>query len=186
MLMSIGWLTRFTWLSGMYTYLDTSTTPQEADAIVVLAGGDGARLTTGLTLYLSRYAPRIVVSTGSYDVGANIAQVRVMQHFDVPPEAVVYVGNVDSTWTEAHEVFEALTAMGARSAIIVTDGFHTRRASAVYDKLNDEGLQLRFVAATDPFTHSNNWWQYGWSRRMIISEYVKMIYYLFAYGVFSW
>jgi uncharacterized SAM-binding protein YcdF (DUF218 family) len=173
-------VTRNMWLSWLYTFLDTSEDPKGADFIVVLGGGAGTRTTTGAALYHKGYAPRLVMSGCYPSLGEHLS---TLKESGVPAEAIIVLNDVYSTWTEAEEVLKILRHEGARSAIIVTDGFHIRRTKATYEHLQSEsGIELVYVATSGPFV-ADSWWHQPSGPRLILNEYIKLVYYLLRYGV---
>jgi uncharacterized SAM-binding protein YcdF (DUF218 family) len=103
-----------------------------ADAIVVLAGEDGAaRLETGLGLFTNGGAPRLVLAGGRHEppaiVGASALH-RLALEAGVAPSAIV----VEATSRNTHEQATALAALVARerwgSLLLVASAYHLPRA----------------------------------------------------------
>lgn len=82
------------------------------------------------------------------------------------------------TLTEARIVLADLSQRGAKSAILVAEGFHTRRSLWAYKQV---GLSLGIEIIPFPFFtkyRSENWWQSIGGVRDFASEFLKFTYYL--------
>ena len=95
-----------------------SSTPEHADAVVVLAGGAGERLDRGLELVRDGVASNLVVSTGPDELCAT-------QH-----EFAVYcfLPNPDDTRGEAEAVGRIAAREGWQHLVLVTSDYHATRA----------------------------------------------------------
>lgn len=120
--------------------LRTSITP--ADVIVVLGGDGPSRAEKGAAIYRSVATanPRVLVS-GDGDCN-DIAS--LMADNGVPSGRIEIECLSRNTWENAKFSTPLLTAMGARSAILVTSWFHMRRAIACFKTFNP---QIRWEAA---------------------------------------
>lgn len=175
------WLSRHLWLPKLYDFLDVGQPPEQADFIVVLGGGaDGNRAILAAELYRQGLAPRLIAS-GCYP--AILSDMEELIQAGVPSEVIISNVHAESTWNEAKQVLTLLKQENATSALIVTDGFHTRRARATYDHLQtDPEIRLTFVSTSGPFV-ADSWWQIPSGPRLVLGEYVKLAYYLVRYGV---
>jgi uncharacterized SAM-binding protein YcdF (DUF218 family) len=179
LLVTILWFTRAVWLPRLFLYLDVSQPPHKADFIVIL-GGDSARAERAAELYKEGYTSHVIVSGGKrftrvyYDL---------MIEAGVPHDAIIINDRATSTWDEAGQVLAILRENNARSALIITDSIHTRRARATYHSLtSDSPIQLTFVAALTDLS-PESWWQNEYATQYVLSEYFKMVYYFLRYGV---
>jgi hypothetical protein len=82
------------------------------------------------------------------------------------------------TLTEARIVLADLSTYGVKSAILVAEGFHTRRSFWAYKQVG-----LSFGIEIIPFPifvkyRSDNWWQKAEGLRGFFSESIKFSYYL--------
>ena len=125
----------------------------KADAIMVLGGGLPRRPIEAARLYRAGLAPRVLYS----DVTTNqLAQLgmdkpettltrEVLIQQGVPESALQCVGHgVSSTYLESLAVRDWVRQAGAKSVIIPTDEFHTRRVRWVFRKV------LRPSRSADP------------------------------------
>ena len=121
-------------------------------------------------LYRAGLAPRVLYS----DVTTNqLAQLgmdkpettltrEVLIQQGVPESALQCVGHgVSSTYLESLAVRDWVRQAGAKSVIIPTDEFHTRRVRWVFRKvLRPAGAQIQVKPVIHPeFTTTNWWWK---------------------------
>lgn len=172
------------WLPGVGRFLEVDQPLQPADAIVVLAGNSPGRLEHGYALYQAGYAPLLIVSDERlrshgmdltwrtlHEAGlvlANLPDERLLV-LDPPPE---------STVDEARRSAAALTARGARSAILVTDPFHSRRALWLFQaEYRRAGLTVSSSPSRGRIDLSR-WWQSSAGVLTVVQEYVKLLAYI--------
>ena len=176
-----NYLARDIWLPKIYTYLDVSQPPKQSDVIVVLGGGDGLRWTQLASLYQEGYAPVVLVSGNGDSLDTSI---HLITEQGVPGSAMLINNRATSTFDEAQQVLDMLLAMNAKSALIVTDKYHTRRATATYHQVfGNHDVNLTIVAPDDSID-PKLWWQSN-RRNLVVTEYIKMAYYWLAYGINS-
>jgi uncharacterized SAM-binding protein YcdF (DUF218 family) len=83
--------------------------------------------------------------------------------------------NGTSTWQEAQILIPELRRLGARSFLLVTSDYHTRRAGGYFRKLKD-GLSMRVIAAPDENFRWNSWWRNREARKVFYMEWSKTIF----------
>jgi uncharacterized SAM-binding protein YcdF (DUF218 family) len=101
-----------------------SSTPEHADAVVVLAGGNGERLDRGLELVRDGVAPNLVVSTGPDELCAT------RHDFEV----YCFLPDPDDTRGEAEAVGRIAAQQGWRHLVLVTSDYHATRARLLLDR----------------------------------------------------
>jgi uncharacterized SAM-binding protein YcdF (DUF218 family) len=82
------------------------------------------------------------------------------------------------TLTEARIVLSSLSKGGIKSAILVVEGFHTRRSLWAYRQV---GLPLGMEIISCPYFiryRNENWWQGAYGIREFFNESLKFFYYL--------
>ena len=156
-----------------------------SDAIVLLGGGRGHRCEYASNLHQEGYAPTIVVMGDSVGEGRCCSQREYMAEklyqLGVSPAAVVLAAPSTSTYEEALNARVTLDQLGARSAIVVTDLFHTRRAQATFRKVwRGSGIAVRFSAADPSWFEVEGWWTRERELLAVFEEYLKLTYYLFS------
>jgi uncharacterized SAM-binding protein YcdF (DUF218 family) len=82
------------------------------------------------------------------------------------------------TFTEAQIVLHNLSKSRVKSAILLAEGFHTRRSFWTYKQV---GLPLGIEITPYPYftkCRNENWWQEVRGAREFVSEFLKFTYYL--------
>ena len=171
------------WLEAMGQYLVVpERLPPRADAIVVLGGGSAAatREARAAELFTRGIAP-IVVTTGgpvAGDVGlATYADWSIdrLERRGVPRSAVIATNIGDSTFTDALGARQLAIERGWRTLVLVTDVWHTRRTSLVFERAFEKQSISLFVspAPSARFT-TDSWWHDELAANIVITEYIKL------------
>lgn len=177
-----------TGLAGAWVLNDPVT---KADAIVIPGGGVENRPFAAAKLFHEGVAPQILYM----DVRLNLAEEmgitlsekeqtrRILLSNTVPETAMTMIGtNVANTYDESRAVRAWIERSGAKSILIPTDPFHTRRARWIFSKeLRDTKTQIHVVSVNPVRYRVKDWWRHeeGWVA--FHSEIVKYIYYRFEY-----
>jgi uncharacterized SAM-binding protein YcdF (DUF218 family) len=101
-----------------------SSTPANADAVVVLAGGEGERLDRGLELVRDGVAPALVVSTGPDRLCGNRYEFEV----------ICFLPDPDDTRGEAAAVGRIADSEGWQRLVLVTSDYHATRARILLER----------------------------------------------------
>jgi uncharacterized SAM-binding protein YcdF (DUF218 family) len=177
--------------------LITEVPLEKADAIVVLGGAASyeERSQFAAELLLAERAPRVLLTNDNtrgpwseseqrnpffYEravaslKSAGVAESRI----EVLPQPVT------STYEEAVLVRQYATEHKLRSILIVTSGYHSRRALWTFSKVFRETTIAIGLVNVEPGNDSPppaTWWlsRRGWG--LVPTEYVKMIYYVVKY-----
>ncbi len=168
-----------------------------ADALVVL-GGSAAyqeRTRAAAELFKEGRAPRIVLMNDGQQGGwSNIEQRNPffyerandeLRRAGVPAGSVeVLPAPLSSTHEEACAVRDYATARGIRSLLIVTSGYHSRRALWTFRHVfTESGVEIGVWPAppgeqTPAFA---TWWLSPGGWKLVAGEYAKFAYYLLHY-----
>ena len=167
-----------------------------ADALVVLSGSSSylERTQKAAELYRQGRAPLILL-TNDYTRGGWSSALQTNPFFvdrafeeltkqGVPAERIRIVpGVAESTQSEAVLVKVYAAAQGLRSVLIITSGYHSRRALRTF-RTSFEGTGV--VIGLEPSSHGSRFDAFWWLRpsgwRDVAGEYIKLIYYRFVYG----
>jgi uncharacterized SAM-binding protein YcdF (DUF218 family) len=169
-------LARQVWLAALGHFLIYSESPRQADAIVVLAGGDGARSSRGSELYRAGYAPLVITSSGG--VCQEAAPAYGLRRSGVPEEAIRPMGNLSTTYEEAQASLALLEELGARQILLVTDTFHSRRARDIFVRVYaDAGIAVTSVPAEPAWFDPDAWWREERSAQVVFNEYAKYVWF---------
>lgn len=108
-------------------FYEYSTEPHASDVLILLGGDPGGRVTKTLELFEQGYADMILV-TGLETKSALTIQAAV------PDSAILHEPSASSTWENATLSAQLISReLGSISSLtIVTDWWHTRRATACF------------------------------------------------------
>jgi len=182
------------WLPLLGRFLLVEDNIQKADCIVPLLGDPHLRFKKATELYREGYANSIVVSylpQGEYEYknffnliyGIDVPSPRdyilkVFMYFDNDPKDI-YLTNVPSTSTydEAVAVKEIMLEKGFGSLILVTSGYHARRARIIFKFVfRNTGIKILSCTAMSAFYDPNHWWMNESDVREVILEYSALIH----------
>ena len=182
--LGLAWVDRPSLLRGVAKLWTVSDDLQQADAIVVLGGGIDFRPAAAAELYRRGIASRVAVGISDTDRGQDGRRNRdVLLEYGVPPSAIVgFAVRHHSTYGEARGILEWARASGAKSVIIPTDIFPTRRTRWIFNReLAPAGIRVSIRAVTPPTYGFDDWWrrEAGWNN--FKSELIKLAYYRLRY-----
>jgi len=157
------------------------------DVIHVIAGDD-YRSEYAFQLYKQGLSKYIFFTGGwckyhGYYHGNHGKELAIQN--DIPESAIAYDdSNVKSTYDEILllKKWIDVNPNKIKSIMIVSDPFHMRRSKWIVNKIF--GGEINVIMAPVPMDWTisgNNWWQDKTSRKYIIEEYVKLVYYFFRY-----
>jgi len=175
----------YLFLWGLGSILVTADPLQEAEAIVLLSGGDETRVGEAAHLFLNGYGGMIILTdTGGYNtewgffttdsVKLDLINAGVPANFIFTTEQMV-----DSTVDEARATRKWMNQQNLKSLIVVTDPYHTFRTRLIFHKVfKDTPITVIVHPVPDHWYRSNTWFFTfrGW--RTTIQEYTKLIFYL--------
>ena len=175
------------WGLGTYLVVD-NTKGKVVDAVVVLSGGTGdERLAEAAKIYHNNYAEWIIL-TEVGDSGedgpspaTSAAKELLVSQYGVPDQVIIITDrHVSSTWSEARVVMKLMLREGLQSCIVVTDPFHTRRASVVFrEEFQPRGLTMYVYPAGSHWYAASTWWISPEGRDATIREYAKLFAFQF-------
>ena len=119
----------------------STSTLHHADAIVVFAGGNGARLNKGLDLARDGYAPNLVASTGP----DQLCNARLS--FSV----ICFSPDPDNTRGEAEAIGRLAREHHWNRLIVVTSTYHVTRARLLLDRCYAGSIEVALVPAHQGF-----------------------------------
>jgi uncharacterized SAM-binding protein YcdF (DUF218 family) len=149
-------------------FIGCSAAPSEsdecaaADAIVVVSGGDTvARTATGIQLFKEGWSDTLIFSGAALDkTGPSNAEAMQRQAVQagVPLSAIVVDKESESTLENAKYTKTIFANRGYDDIILVTSGYHQRRASLEFNKLA-ESVTIRNY----PVNQDGDWGWYWWA-----------------------
>ena len=162
-----------------------------ADAIVILGGCPETRPFAAARLFHDGVAPRILymnVRVSAAEAIAGLIPERektrlLLLSNSVPESAITLIGtNVASTYDESRAVRAWTEQSGARSILIPTDPFHTRRVRWIFNKeLQGTGTVIDVVAINAASYRTVDWWKHEEGLIAFQNEFIKYIYYRCKY-----
>jgi len=190
---AVGFWTLVAWFAARH--LVVSAPLQRADAIIVLSGSACLLERTKVAgdLYSSKVASRVVLTNDNLQGTWSSAEQRNPFFYERARDNLVLIGvpqqrieviyqPVTSTYDEAKTVRDYAQLQGFRSILVVTSGYHSRRAlwtlQRVFKGSNVQvGMQAvqTGIQTPSPLT----WWLHARGWQMVAGEYVKSVYYHF-------
>jgi uncharacterized SAM-binding protein YcdF (DUF218 family) len=173
------------WFPNAGTLLIADEAPQASDVVVVLAGNSAIRLPHAEELRTQGLASLIVVSNervhthGLETTWLELYRAGVSAP-ELPPEAVIVLDDPppDSTIDEARRAADVVASRGLHSALLVTDAFHSRRASLLFRAaFAHRNLTIRSTPAADTLDLPH-WWSHPVTSRRVLEEWTKLAVYL--------
>ena len=182
------------WLLERYAALfEVDNAQKGADAIVLLGGEPLSRTPGAAEAFQKGYAPTVWVTTvrepstrfARYFFVESDRVARALRDENVTHEIIPSLkGGATSTYDEAWDVATWIKTHTphAKRIILVTDGFHTRRARYAFEKVFQKaGLAVAiecYAAPNDRFTHQN-WWRTEKGLSAYVLESAKWLIYPF-------
>jgi len=164
-------------LAEMGQFLVLSQGPSPADLILVL-GGDfwGPRALKGAELGQRGYAPIVMISGPPYfKRPESELSIRFLVERGYPSDLFVSFPHVaTSTIEEAIAVCPELHRRNARKVLIVTSGYHSRRANTVF-RLFCPGIKFASTVPADNEFRIGDWWNHPHDRHVFFSEWKKLV-----------
>jgi hypothetical protein len=153
--------------------------PVRSDVILVLAGETERRPERALQLLAQGYGRRVVLDVPASSKIYEFTAIQLAQKYvqDLPQGASVSICPIDglSTKDESKDAEKCLTREGARSVLIVTSDFHTRRALSVFRREIPE-CTYSAGAARDETQFGIRWWTHRQWAKTFVDEWLRLIW----------
>ena len=154
---------------------------QQADVAVVLGGGGGGRLRKGLELYEQGIVAGLVL-VGEKQKHWNTMLARQCPDCKTGGKRLTILSGSESTLTDARLVHEHCIAKDIKKLLVVTDPYHTRRASLVFNRqFAGSGIEVTTLSSgdyRDRLSPSEDWWRDEVTLRVIEMEMAKIAIFL--------
>jgi hypothetical protein len=162
--------------AGKFLVIDE---PRPSDVILVLAGETDRRPQRALELLAQGYGRHIVLNVPTNARLYEFSQIELAQKYihDLPQAIAVRICPIDglSTQDESQDVGKCLLREGAKSVLIVTSDFHTRRALEVFRR-EIPGLQFSVAAARNDEQFGVRWWKHRQWAKTFVDEWVRLVW----------
>ena len=162
--------------AGSFLIVDA---PRRSDAILVLAGETDRRPQRALELLSQGYGRRVVLDVPTNAKLYEFTQIELAQKYieDLPQPAPVSICPINglSTKDESREAEKCLQREGAKSVLIVTSDFHTRRALGVFRREFPE-REYSVAAARNDQGFGSRWWTHRQWAKTFVDEWLRLIW----------
>ena len=152
---------------------------QRADAIVAISGGDTtARADEAIRLYQKGWASKLIFSGAAQDKsGPSNAEVMRQTALDagVPAANIITEEEGETTKQNAENTQNIFQQNDITSVILVTSGYHQRRASLEFNKRSGDMVQVRNHPVAADNQWSGLWWLTPTGWYLAVTEFVKII-----------
>jgi len=190
----LGWFL-LAWVAARALVLPSAA--GQADAIVVLGGSSTYIERTNLAARLLKAgnAPKIILTNDGQRAGWDKAGERnplfvemaakELQKAGVPSESIDIIWPpAGNTFDEAERLHEYAAISHLRSLMIVTSGYHSRRARWTLSRVfAGSGVSIAIVPVEpgEQAPRAMCWWLYPLGWKLVAGEYGKLIYYRLHY-----
>lgn len=158
---------------------DNTSSCRTADVIVAISGGDTlARANEAIALYKNGWASKLIFSGAAQDKsGPSNAAVMRRAALDagVSQQAIITEDEGETTKQNAENTQNIFKENDITSVILVTSGYHQRRASLEFNKRSAGLVEVRNHPVATDKQWSYFWWitPTGWY--LAVGEFVKII-----------
>jgi len=175
-LVIVGLLAGLAAKAGSFLIVDE---PRRSDLILVLAGETDRRPARALELLTQGYGRRVVLDVPTTAKLYEFTQIQLAQKYveDLPQGALVSVCPINglSTKDESKDAEKCIARDGARSVLIVTSDFHTRRALSIFRK-EFPGHEYSAAAARNEEQFGARWWTHRQWAKTLLDEWLRLIW----------
>jgi uncharacterized SAM-binding protein YcdF (DUF218 family) len=162
-------------------WLVVDSVPQQAEVAAVLGGGGGSRLRKGLELYEQGIVGGLVL-VDEKEKYWDTRLARQCPDCKTKGKRLTILSGSDNTLTDALLVHKHCIAKDIKKLLVVTDPYHTRRASLAFNRqFAGSGIEVTTLSSgdyRDRLSPSGNWWRDEVTLRVIESEVAKISVFL--------
>jgi uncharacterized SAM-binding protein YcdF (DUF218 family) len=190
-LLAAGYVFRVPLLTGLADAWVVNDPVTKADAIVILGGNIENRPFAAAKLFHEGVAPQILYMDVRRSPAEEMGIIppeeeqtrRILLSKNVPETAMTALGtDVTNTYDEAQAVRAWIEKSGAKSIIIPTDLFHTRRARWIFSKeLRGTKTEIHVVPVNLVSYRADDWWRHEEGVIAFLNEVIKSVYYWCRY-----
>lgn len=152
-----------------FNHSDTDT-PEKADVIIMLGGGDAGRMEKAAELYHASYADYVMITPESADIYPQSTEFAL--ELGIAEDAIIEEYKATSTYTNATESLMLMDEYDFDSALVVTSDYHLKRSKMIYDRVSDGQYDLKYIAALG--ADGETWKEKSYSDRIWFSEFYKL------------
>jgi uncharacterized SAM-binding protein YcdF (DUF218 family) len=153
--------------------------PRTSDVILVLAGETEHRPARALQLLGEGYTRKIVIDVPAEGQIYEFSPLQLARRYaeDLSQTASISVCPIAglSTKDEVRDAEPCLAREGAKSVLIVTSDFHTRRALYIFQK-EIPGISFSVAAARDSRQFGIRWWAHRQWAKTFLDEWLRLLW----------
>lgn len=175
-------------LGALGAFLVIEETGRSCDVMLLLNGNISTRAYRAVELYKNRRTPIVLARLADTEevrlgVIPNISEAtrELLIRLGVRRSDITLLASerwVAGTWDEAILLCAHMRARGYRSAAIVTDAFHTRRARWTFrNVMRDDSIVFSCVATRYSVNLMDRWWRTEYGLVQVFVEYIKFLHY---------
>src|SRR5271170_2511798 len=193
---SRGWLLGWVLLAGLSAGLAAKAgnflvvdAPLPSDVILVLTGETDRRPQRALELLAQGYGRRVLLDVPTNAKIYEFTQIQLAQkyiqnlqiqdlHVEALPQAAsISICPIDglSTKDESKDAEKCLEREGAKTVLIVTSDFHTRRALSIF-RHEVPGHDYSVAAARDQAQFGVKWWTHRQWAKTLLDEWLRLVW----------
>ncbi|MGA2920782.1 MAG: YdcF family protein [Candidatus Sulfotelmatobacter sp.] len=162
--------------AGSFLIVDA---PRSSDVILVLAGETDRRPQRALQLLAQGYGRRVVLDVPAKAKIYEFTQVDLARKYieHLPQAAPLSICSIEglSTKEEAKDAENCLRREGAKSVLIVTSDFHTRRALEIFRR-EIPGHEYSVAASRNDGEFGGRWWTHRQWAKTFVDEWLRLIW----------
>jgi hypothetical protein len=153
--------------------------PRPSDVILVLAGEWDRRPARALELLNQGYGRRIVLDVPAGEKIYEFTQTQLAEQYirDLPQGSAVSICPIYglSTKDESKDAEKCLERESAKTVLLVTSEFHTRRALSVFRR-EIPGRQFSVAAARNEQHFGEKWWKHREWSKTLLDEWLRLVW----------
>jgi hypothetical protein len=153
--------------------------PRPSDVILVLAGETDRRPQRALQLLAQGYGRRVVLDVPAKAKIYEFTQVDLARKYieHLPQAAPLSICPIEglSTKEESKDAEKCLRREGAKSVLIVTSDFHTRRALEIFRR-EIPGHEYSVAASRNDGEFGGRWWTHRQWAKTFVDEWLRLIW----------
>ena len=181
----IIFLLRFEILSAIGAFLVIDQPLARSD-LIQAPGGENARIDYAVQIFKENYADRLLFSGSERVIPPTQSPYSKLIYSYVGekgvPENVIFVRPASSTYEDATALRTFLLQKDLGSAIVTSSPYHMHRVKMTFNKVIPDDIKLIFRSVPWDMTNlQKKWWKDENSINFVVSEYIKLVYYLFRY-----
>ncbi len=166
--------------SGAYLVVDR---PEKSDVIVVLGGDNNdVRYWRSIELLRAGYGHQMIIDASAQLIwgrtyAEHAADFAARTAGELAPQISVCTIKYDSTLLETADLSECLARVQPtpRTALIVTNDYHTRRALSILSKCLPQ-YRWSVAAAHDDYSFGQPWWERREWAKINLTEWQKLLW----------